>query len=63
MERAKYYKHITKSRAHPEDFGSLIVDGMDQSKTMVSHMIANSKAQAAMHKFKVSFCMSVPKDR
>jgi len=42
-ERKKYYKHQTKAEQHPDKYLSLIIDGMDQSKTHLPHWIQKSK--------------------
>ncbi|XP_053389791.1 uncharacterized protein LOC128552757, partial [Mercenaria mercenaria] len=39
LERKFYYSKRHASRQHPEDFLSLIIDGMDQSKTDLPHFI------------------------
>lgn len=45
-EREKYAKHRYKSRKHPEKYLSVIIDGMDQDKTDIPHIITNPKALA-----------------
>ena len=43
-ERRKYYKHILKARKHPNSYLSLIIDGMDQSKTYLPHFVHLAKS-------------------
>lgn len=49
-EREKYAKHRHKSEKHPDKYLSIIVDGMDQSKTDIPHIITNPKAMAGSYK-------------
>ena len=42
LERRKYYKHITKARRDPNKYLSLIIDGMDQSKTDSTHCVRSN---------------------
>jgi len=42
-ERKKYYKHQKKAEKNPEKYLSIIIDGMDQSKTHLPHWIQCSK--------------------
>ncbi|XP_068687066.1 uncharacterized protein [Montipora foliosa] len=42
-ERKKYYKHQKKAEKRPDKYLSLIIDGMDQSKTHLPHWIQKSK--------------------
>ena len=43
-ERQKYYHHREKSRQNPEKFITVIVDGMDQSKTNVPNLSRRTKS-------------------
>ena len=45
-EREKYEKHRRKAQKHPETYFSLIIDGMDQSKTNLPHITTNPKILA-----------------
>lgn len=53
LERQKYYKHQAKAKSHPEKYMSLIIDGMDQSKTQIPHFVHASKFTASMWKLRV----------
>eukprot|EP00731_Ephydatia_muelleri_P036499 Em0266g2a len=44
VERQKYYSHCAKSRHDPKQYITLILDGMDQSKTYLPHFYHQSKA-------------------
>ncbi|CAH3027411.1 unnamed protein product, partial [Porites evermanni] len=44
-ERKKYYKHQKKAEQRPDKYLSLIIDGMDQSKTHLPHWIQKSKLE------------------
>ena len=44
QERKKYYHHREKSRAHPEKYLTIIIDGMDQSKTNVPLLLKEPKS-------------------
>ena len=43
-ERQKYYLHREKSRANPDKYMTIIIDGMDQSKTNVPHLTCAPKS-------------------
>lgn len=45
MVKEKYCKHQKKAEQHPDKYWSLIIDGMDQSKTHLSHWIQKSKVR------------------
>jgi hypothetical protein len=49
-EREKYAKHRHKSQKYPEKYLSVIIDGMDQDKTDIPHIITNPKALAGSFK-------------
>ena len=49
-EREKYSKHRHKSEKYPAKYISVIVDGMDQNKTDIPHIISNPKAMAGSYK-------------
>lgn len=48
MERKKYHSHREKSRASPEKFMTLIVDGMDQSKTNIPNTPIIAKSTSGL---------------
>lgn len=48
-EREKYAKHRRKAQKYPELYLSMIIDGMDQSKTDLPHIITNPKLLAGCH--------------
>lgn len=45
-EREKYVKHRRKAEKFPSRYLSLIIDGMDQEKTNIPHIISNPKPLA-----------------
>lgn len=45
-EREKYAKHRHKSEKNPSRYLSIIIDGMDQEKTSIPHIISNPKVMA-----------------
>jgi hypothetical protein len=49
-ERSKYWLHIAKAKAHPEQYLSIILDGMDQHKRLIPRLKQESaKMQKATH--------------
>ena len=42
-ERHKYYKHILKSKTHPDKYISMIIDGKDQHTMLLPKSSINSK--------------------
>ena len=44
QERKKYYSHREKARANPDKYITLIIDGMDQSKTNLPKLTKTPKA-------------------
>ena len=48
-EREKYAKHRRKSEKFQDKYLSLIIDGMDQDKTDIPHIISNPKAMAGCY--------------
>ena len=48
-EREKYAKHRRKSEKYQDKYLSLIIDGMDQDKTDIPHIISNPKAMAGSY--------------
>lgn len=42
-----------KSEKHPDKYLSIIVDGMDQSKTDTPHIITNQKAMAGGYRLEI----------
>ncbi|CAC5414125.1 Fibrinogen-like protein A,Ryncolin-4,Fibrinogen C domain-containing protein 1-A,Ficolin-1-A,Ficolin-2,Ficolin-1,Fibrinogen C domain-containing protein 1-B,Fibrinogen C domain-containing protein 1 [Mytilus coruscus] len=50
LERRKYYKHAHKARQHPDKYMSIIIDGMDQSKTEIPNFLYLSSLTAGMWK-------------
>ncbi len=45
-EREKYAKHRHKAEKYPSKYMSIIIDGMDQDKTDIPHLISTPKALA-----------------
>ena len=45
-EREKYAKHRHKAEKYPSKYISIIIDGMDQDKTNIPHLISTPKALA-----------------
>lgn len=45
-EREKYAKHRHKAEKYPSKYMSIIIDGMDQDKTNIPHLISIPKALA-----------------
>ena len=45
-EREKYAKHRHKAEKYPSKYMSIIIDGMDQDKTNIPHLISTPKALA-----------------
>ncbi len=45
-ERGKYTKHRRKAENQPSKYISIIIDGMDQDKTNIPHIISNPKVSA-----------------
>ena len=45
-ECEKYEKHRRKAQKHPETYFSIIIDGMDQSKTNLPHITTNPEILA-----------------
>ena len=45
QERGHYYAHRTKARTHPSECLSIIMDGMDQSKTNLPHTVRPTKGE------------------
>ena len=43
-ERRKYYNHREKARSEPNKYVTIIIDGMDQSKTNVPHLLHTTKS-------------------
>ena len=52
LERQKYYKHVTKARRDPGKYLSIILDGMDQSKTEIPHSVYRSTLTSSMWKLR-----------
>lgn len=53
MEKQKYYKHQSKVKTHPSKYLSIIIDGMDQSKTQIPHFVHASKLTSSMWRLRV----------
>ncbi|CAG2197711.1 unnamed protein product [Mytilus edulis] len=51
-ERQKYYKHQMKSKREPSKYISIIMDAMDQNKTMIPHFNKPPKSTDGMWKLK-----------
>lgn len=49
-EREKYAKHRNKAQKYPSRYLSVIIDGMDQEKTSLPHIIANPKSMAGSYR-------------
>lgn len=49
-EREKYAKHRHKSEKYRSKYLSVILDGMDQDKTDIPHIISNPKAIAGSYR-------------
>lgn len=47
-ERKKYHRHREKSRSEPDKYGTIIIDGMDQAKTNLPHLIRESKSSSGL---------------
>lgn len=47
-ERKKYHHHREKSRANPEKFMTIIIDGMDQAKTNLPNTKLIAKSTSAL---------------
>ena len=43
-ERRKYYIHREKARSEPHKYVTIIIDGMDQSKTNIPHLLHTTKS-------------------
>ncbi|CAG2204723.1 unnamed protein product [Mytilus edulis] len=52
LERRKYYKHAHKARQHPDKYMSMIIDGMDQSKTEIPHFLYLSSLTSGIWKLR-----------
>ena len=52
LARRKYFKHITKARRDPTKYLSLIIDGMDQSKTEIPHTVYCSTFTSSLWKLR-----------
>ncbi|KAJ8313157.1 hypothetical protein KUTeg_009291 [Tegillarca granosa] len=52
LERRKYHKHAMKARLYPEKYVSIIIDGMDQKKTQIPHLLYISSFIAGMWKLR-----------
>ena len=48
QERARYYDNRQKARQEPHKYISVIMDGMDQSKTDLPHLVRKNKAACNM---------------
>ena len=49
MEREKYAKHRNKAIKYPLRYASIIIDGMDQDKTDIPHIIKKPKCMAGAY--------------
>ena len=43
-ERRKYYRHREKARSEPHKYVTIIIDGMDQNKTNIPHLLHVTKS-------------------
>ena len=48
-EREKYAKHRNKAQKYPSKYLSVIIDGMDQEKTSLPHIISNPSSMAGSY--------------
>jgi hypothetical protein len=53
-ERQKYYKHRDKAKRNPNEYLSLIMDGMDQAKLKVPNYVTTTKDNSAQVDVKLS---------
>lgn len=53
-ERLKYYHHVSKSRSCPRKWCSIILDGMDQSKTSLLRLKRDTSASAKFNPLKMA---------
>jgi hypothetical protein len=53
-ERLKYYHHVSKSRSNPSRWMSIIVDGMDQSKTSLLRLKRDTSSSAKFNPVKMA---------
>jgi len=53
-ERQKYYKHRDKAKRNPNEYLSLIMDGMDQAKLKVPNYVTTTKDNTAQLDVKLS---------
>ena len=51
-ERHKYYHHREKSRSEPQKYATIIIDGMDQSKTNLPHLTQCTKSMQNLWKLR-----------
>ncbi len=51
-ERKKYYLHREKARAQPEKYLTIIIDGMDQSKTNVPLLLKEAKSTQNLYRLR-----------
>ncbi len=51
-EKRKYYHHRHKARTHPEKYMSIIIDGMDQSKTDIPQFVRDTKDSDSVRRLK-----------
>ena len=49
----KYYEHRRKATENPNKYMSIIIDGMDQSKTAVPHFLEQTKSTSSMYRLKM----------
>lgn len=47
-EREKYYHHCAKAKHDTQKYLTLIIDGMDQQKTLLPHYVSQSKVSTAI---------------
>lgn len=48
IERSKYHHHREKSRSNPDKFMTIIIDGMDQSKSNLPNTATISKSTSSL---------------
>ncbi|XP_019628130.1 PREDICTED: uncharacterized protein LOC109472715 [Branchiostoma belcheri] len=52
LQRMKYYKHSRKARRNPEQYMSVIIDGMDQEATLLPHYAQTTKDDHGLWRLK-----------
>ena len=63
LARRKYNKHLTKARRDPTKYLSLIIDGMDQSKTEIPHTVYRSTLTSSLWKLRTHLVVVIAHGR